>query len=86
LKIKADPKENSLLLISASYAMTPGDNFVDLDPGNSGVIGYQFESLKQVKLNFTGLECGKDCQQLIEYYLVRSKSLPKIYNELVCAG
>jgi len=55
LKIKADPKEKSLLLISANYAMTPGVNFIDLDPGNSGVIGYQFESLKQVKLNFTGL-------------------------------
>lgn len=86
MKIKADPKEKSLLLISANYAMTPGVNFVDLDPGNSGIIGYQFESLKQVKLNFTGLECGKNCHSLTEYYLVRSKSFSKIYNELVCAG
>jgi hypothetical protein len=55
IKVKADPKESSLLLISASYAMDPSLGFVDLDPGNMGVISYQFENLKEVKLNFTGL-------------------------------
>ncbi len=46
IKVKADPKESSLLLVSAAYALTPGTEFVDLDPGNMGVISYQYETLK----------------------------------------
>lgn len=74
------------MLITATYVISPEKNFVDLDPGNGGVIGYEFESLKQIKLNFTGLECGKSCYELTNYSLIRSKSLPKLYNEAVCAG
>lgn len=46
IKIKGDPKEISMLLVKGNYAMNPGENFVDLDAGNMGMISYQFESLK----------------------------------------
>lgn len=43
VKIKADPKESSLLMITSNYIMTPEDlSFMDLDPGNMGIINYQF--------------------------------------------
>lgn len=85
IKIKADPKETSTLVIKSNYVYGE-DNFVDLDPGNMGLISYQFEDLKTITLKFKGLECGRECGELVQYYLVRGKSLQKLYNELVCAG
>lgn len=44
LKLKADQKESSLLLVKANYAVNNGNNLVNLNAGNAGVIGYELES------------------------------------------
>lgn len=55
VKIKADPKEKSVLMISGRYVDLQDTNYVDIDPGNMGIINYQFTSLNQVKLSIVGL-------------------------------
>ena len=58
IKLKADPKETSTLIVKVEYVYSSQDNFVDLDAGNMGLVTYQFSNLNQLQLNFTGLQCG----------------------------
>lgn len=59
---------------------------MDLDPGNMGLVEYQFESLSELAVTFEGLQCGKECASVTEYYVIRGKSLDVLYKEMVCAG
>jgi hypothetical protein len=51
-----------------------------------GLVQYQFESLSEIAVKFEGLQCGRQCAEAIEYYVVRGKSLDGMYREMVCAG
>ncbi len=58
VKIKADPKEESVLIVSSKYFDQTMNDFIDLDPANMGIIEYQFLDFQKVSINFKGLECG----------------------------
>jgi hypothetical protein len=42
-------------MIRTGYVFNLEDNFVDLDPGNMGLIEYQFSNLNQLTLKFAAL-------------------------------
>lgn len=51
-----------------------------------GLVEYQFQSLSEIAVKFEGLQCGRQCAEVIEYYVVRGRTLDEVYREMVCAG